>query len=146
MLTQTQINAESDTPAITDEQIAALLGLVRQYQPYQDSGAGLWPQLEEKLAAEKDTPTIITKVLKAVLTALDALPSIVVESSGQRNSPSFFETKANWDALAQDVLNAFFKARVVIGPYGYGLVQKPIQDALRRESVIIRQRKTGRRF
>lgn len=111
MLTHAQINAENQSPALTEEQELALTMLVRQYHGYAAFTAN-WPNFTTKLADEQATPTVKTKALKAVLTALGRLPSIDVESQGTADSESFFATKRNWDRLAQDVLNVLFDTNV----------------------------------
>lgn len=108
MLTPAQIDAESQTPALTESQVLNLTLLVKQYALYVRN-LGLFSNLAEKLQAEVDTPTVKTKVLKAVLTALGELPELVVESQGSDTRPSHFTTKENWDSLALDVLNTLYE-------------------------------------
>jgi hypothetical protein len=112
MLTPSQLAAEDPT-AITDTQVLNLLILVRQYGVYQKYG-GRWPRIETKLDEEKATPTVKTLALKAILTALDALPPLDAESQGNEGSPGFFSVKRNWDILAQDLLDTLYTNTPVV--------------------------------
>lgn len=112
MITVEQINAEPLT-ALTEEQQLALELLVRSYKPYRE-GVGRWPDVSAKIDAEQEVPTVKTKALRAVLTALSKLPRLVVESSGSEKSQSFFSTKLNWDELALAVLDTLYSVPVVV--------------------------------
>ena len=130
MLTPDQIAAQSQSPALTDEQVLNLLLLVKQYPVYA-TNLGLFPGLDAKLAAEQTTPTILTKALKAVLVAVNELPEIVVESQGRDTAPSHFTTNENWNALALDVLNLFYDVPAgVLTRQSFALAQKPVDSML----------------
>jgi hypothetical protein len=107
MITQAQIDAEDQTPALTDQQVLTLTLLVKRAPVYY-SNVGLFPNLSTKLTDEQTTPTVITQALKAILTALGDIPEIVVESQGSRDAESHFSTNENWVELAVDVLNLFY--------------------------------------
>jgi hypothetical protein len=134
MLTLAQINAETDA-ALTDEQVMALSLVVKQYEPYKQA-IGKWPDIEGVLdeikTAQEGTPTdkspTQTKALKAVLAALGKLPNIVVESEGTDDSSGFFGTKANWDALAQDILNILYPTEQILGAQSILVVQRRIKN------------------
>lgn len=107
MITPTQLDAESILPPLTEAQVQNLTILVKQYPVYANN-MPLFADLEGELAAEVAVPTIVTQGLKAVLTALDAIPPLVVESQGRDIAPSHFSTVENWYALALDVLNLLY--------------------------------------
>ena len=145
MITLAQINAETLDP-MTDEQVLALELLVKRFKGYY-TAIGFWPQLSERLRAEQDVPTVKTQALKAVVTALGDLPEIVVESEGQRNSPGFFATRDNWDALAMDTLNILYdKPAYVMSVQKFGVVNKPVQGATIKDDVWLPESKTGRKY
>lgn len=144
MLQLAQIQAE-DMTALDSDQVLALTLLVKRYPNYINAIAS-WPDLEGKLAEEKATPTVKTKALKAVLVALGTQPKIVVESSGSDDARSFFSSSINWEELAQDVLDTLYDIPIPSGSFRFALAQRRIDDAVLKENVIIRQRKTGRRF
>lgn len=114
MITQEQITAETLTP-LTDIQQLALETLIKAYKPYRDSGGLIWANLSGEIAKEKSAPTVRTQGLKAVLTALSQLPSLVVESSGSDKAQSFFSTKLNWDELALNALDILYPNSIGIG-------------------------------
>lgn len=145
MITLAQITAEAQTPALTAEQQLALETLVKAYPGYSNA-VGRWPLLSAKIDAEQATPTVKTKGLKAVLTALNDLPEVVVESSGSDKSPSYFTTQANWNALAQDVLNMLYELPIILGQQSFVLVQRRVQDITLNDGIILRSDKTGRRY
>jgi hypothetical protein len=144
MLQLAQIQAE-DMTALDSDQVLALTLLVKRYPNYINAIAS-WPDLEGKLAEEQATPTVKTKALKAVLVALGTQPKIVVESSGSDDARSFFSSSINWEELAQDVLDTLYDIPIPSGSFRFALAQRRIDDAVLKENVIIRQRKTGRRF
>jgi hypothetical protein len=146
MITWAQLNAESQTPALTDEQILILTLLVKQYRPYRDN-YGRWPSLAVKLATEQTTPTVLTKGLKAVLTQLGVIPPFVVESSGSSESQSFFSTVQNWEALAQDVLDLIFENPVPTSSgRSFAIAQRKTEKIALRDRVILKPGETGRRY
>lgn len=145
MITFAQIAAESQSPALTDEQTLVLQMLVKQFPPYINA-VGLWPALADVLAEEVATPTVKTQALKAVLTALGDIPAIVVESQGRAEAPSFFSTKSNWYALAQDVLNILYDLPINLGSQSFALTQKHIQDMVIKDDLIIVEDDSGRRY
>jgi len=144
MITLGQINAETTDP-MTDEQVLSLTLLVKKFPPYRDSSP-LWPNLDGKLATEQATPTVKTKALKAVLTALGKIPSIVVESSGTDESRSHFTTEDNWYDLAEMVLNTLYQVPVPNGRQSYATVQRRIQDLTMVERFVVRPSDVGRRY
>lgn len=144
MITPAQIAAENSDP-LEDLQVENLLLLVKQYGPYSRS-PGMWPNLRGKLTAEKTTPTAFTPILKAVLTAVDALPEITVESQGQADSPGFFSVKANWDALAIDVLNTLYDTPAPLGPEMYAVVKRPTESLTQKDRTVFYESETGRRY
>jgi hypothetical protein len=145
MITLNQIQAEKITPALTEEQQLALETLVKAYPGYSNA-VGRWPSLSDKIDAEQLLPTVKTQGLKAVITALNKLPPIVVESSGSDKAPSYFTTQANWNALAQDVLNMLFELPVTLGQQSFVLVQRRVQDLTLVDDSILARERTGRRF
>lgn len=126
MLTPSMIEAEAIAPALTDDQKMNLLLLVRNAYP---TYAASWDSsLETYITAEQTNATEKTKALKAVLTQLNALPALDVESQGDVNSPTFFSTTQNWRGLALDVLNVF-KISVSLGFHqSWGIQQRTIED------------------
>lgn len=144
MLTETQISAETLDP-LTATQKQALLGLVRQYPPYMKA-SGRWPSLEQKIDTEITTPTVKTQALKAVLTQLNALPSLVVESDGTTNSPGRFTTPENWEALALDVLNVLYVGPTYLGSHYVGVVKRPTESLVQRDRTNFTPRETGKRW
>lgn len=145
MLTLAQINAENFSVALTDEQELNLSLLVKKYPPYREA-AGMWPGFADKLAAEKATPTVKTKALKAVLTALGTIPSIVVESNGTANSQSHFSTTENWYEYAELILNTLFDVPVATGRTSVAVVPVRVTDLVINERVYLNQKDTGRRY
>lgn len=129
MLTPTQITAQSQSPALTDDQVINIMLLVKQYPVYL-ANLGLFPGLEDMLAAEKAVPTVKTKVLKAVLAAVDALPEVVVESQGRTDSPSHFTSHDNWNSLALDVLNTFFSVPANLSHQSFALANADLDTLL----------------
>jgi hypothetical protein len=129
VLTFEQINAENQNPALSDEQIMALELLVKRWPVYQRA-SGQWPLLHERLVAEKTTPTVKTKALKAVLTALAGLPAVVAETQGTDKEPAFFSTVQNWEALAEDTLNILYDLPVTWAAQSFVLVQRRIEDLI----------------
>lgn len=124
MITQAQIQVET-TDALTDEQVLSLELLVKQSAVYVRS-PGYWPDLNTRLIAEKASPSVKTKGLKAVITAANILPGLVVETDGD----TVFTTPSNWNALALDVLNLLYDT-MYIGPNNnYRLVQRPTENLL----------------
>lgn len=106
MITISQITAQNTDP-LTNEQVLVLFQIVKQYQLYRDA-PGRYPSVKTKLEEEQNSPTVKTKALKAVITAHNELPSLVVQSQGSDKQPGYFETKNNWDALAIDILDILF--------------------------------------
>lgn len=145
MLTQAQINAENNTVALTDEQVMNLSLLVKKFPPYRDA-PGLWPNLAVKLSQEQTGMTVKTKALKAVLTALGKLPTIVVESSGTSESTSHFSTVENWYDFAEIVLNVLYDIPVPFGRTTVSVVPAKITDLTLVERSVIRRSDTGRRY
>lgn len=129
MLTPTQIAAQNTTPALTDDQIINVMLLVKQYPVYL-ANLGLFPGLEDMLAAEKAVPTVKTKVIKAVLAAVDELPEVVVESQGRSDAPSHFTSHDNWNSLALDVLNTFFSVPANLSHQSFALANPSIDSLL----------------
>jgi hypothetical protein len=127
VLRPAQIQAESQTPALTEEQVLNLLLLVRAYPPYIQA-VGRYPDLAGLLEAERMTPTVKTMALKAVLTALGKLPKEVVEAQGTDKAPSFFSSTQNWGALALDTLNVLYDLPITTGPTRFVLVQPSHYD------------------
>lgn len=126
MITQAQILAEAITPALTDEQVLNLTLLVKQYPGY-ISNLGFFTDLDGELALEVATPTVKTRALKAVLTALGNLPTLVVESQGRDTSPAHFSTVENWASLAIDVLNVLYDVPAgLLGSQSFALTRKPL--------------------
>lgn len=144
MITVAQITAE-DLTAISEIQQRALMGLIEQYQPYADA-PGRWPSLEDKIGAEMATPTVKTRALKAVLTALGRLPAIVVESQGQVSSPSMFATKENWDTLAFDALNILYGKSIILGPQTIGVIKRSTESMTQKDRTVFKESETGRRY
>ena len=124
MITLEQIRLETIDP-LDDDQILALTMLVKQYDEYKKN-IGLYPNVPQLLASEKSDPSVKTKGLKAVLTALGKLPRLVVESSGSEKSQSFFSSKQNWDALAKDVLDVLYEVPIVDGDIGLLVFQRTV--------------------
>jgi len=145
MITLEQIDAEKITPALTASQQLALENLVKHYPAYANA-VGRWPLLSGKIDAEQLLPTVKTQALKAVLTALDELPAIVVESSGSDKAQSYFTTQSNWFALAQDVLNTLYEFPMTFGRTSFVLVQRRVQDITLNDDSILKADKTGRRY
>lgn len=147
MITPSQINAEEMDPPLTDEQILNLEMLVKRYKPYY-TAQGRWPDLTTRLKGEQDEPTVKTMALKAVLTALNGLPSIVVESQGQRTAPAFFGTTQNWDALALDVLNILYEVAPINGQEYFVTVKKQVQSMIINDDIspLFNENNTGRRY
>lgn len=130
MITPDQIGAENFTTALTDTQVVILTLLVKQYPVYVQN-LGLFGDLAGELALEVATPTVKTQALKAVLTALNNLPEIVVESQGRSSAPSHFSVNENWNALALDVLNIFYDIPAgLLTRQSFALTQKPVQNSL----------------
>ncbi len=126
MITPGQIGAESLTPVLTDEQIMNLTLLVKQYPGYR-ANLGLFTDLQGELEKEQTTATVKTKGLKAVLTALGKLPSLVVESQGRSDAPAHFSTEENWASLAIDVLNLLYDFPAgLLGNQSFALTRKPL--------------------
>lgn len=119
MLTQAQIDAQDQT-AMSSVQVINLLLLVKRF-PLYINNMGLFPDLETKLNEERDTPTVITQVLKAVLTQVGVLPPFVVESQGSEQEPAHFTTNENWYDLALDVLNCFYTVPGYLTRQSYAL-------------------------
>jgi len=142
MLTIDQIDAEAITPALTVTQQKNLQLLVNQYAGYAGSLAQ-YSSFQTRLQAEVDTPTETTQILKAVITALAVLPPLVVESSGSTDRPSFFTTKSNWDALAQDVLDALFPElpNLAYGSQRFALAQRRVPPLVKEDINIVRGRR-----
>lgn len=133
MLTLTQINAETDT-GLTEEHQMVLEMLVKAYPEYRQA-----PWRYANLSATIDTvqanqPSPKIKALKAVVTALGGIPSLVVESQGTDKAPSFFSTVSNWRELAQTVLDLLYEVPYVAGPQGYIVVQRRIEDLIISDS------------
>lgn len=145
MITLTQIDAESLTPPLTDTQTLALTMLVKQYERYRNA-IGIWPNITDRLVAEQVFATVKTQALKAILTQLEVIPALVVESSGSAEAQSFFSTKQNWDALAQDVLDTLYDVPIVIGPQNFAIAQRTIQKAILKDSLLISDNDAGRRY
>lgn len=146
MITLTQINAENFTTPLTDEQVLNLSLLVKKFPPYRDNSP-LWPNLSGKLVAEQSVPTVKTKALKAVLTALGAVPSIVVESHGTDTSQADFSTNENWWELAELILNTLYEVPFATGRRSYAVVPVKITDLTLKERFVIRPiTDTGRRY
>lgn len=125
MLTLAQINAETDD-ALTDEMVLTIENLVQQADIYED---GLFPDFFTLLADEQSTPTVKTKVLRAIVTALGNLPPLVVESQGSSDSRKYFATKQNWEALAKDVLALFYKRKIFEGNrIAYAIAHRRIEN------------------
>lgn len=130
MLTPTQIAAQSTSPALTDVQILNLSLLVKQF-PLYAKNQGLFPDLQGKLEAEQDVPTVKTQVLKAVLVAVDDLPEVVVESQGRESAPAHFATGENWNSLALDVLNVLYDVPAgLTSPQSFAMAQRKVEDIL----------------
>lgn len=144
MITVEEIKAQNLTP-LTDEQILALDGLVQSYPVYAQA-IGLFPEFPEKLLAEKTTPTVKTKKLKAILTKMSALPPIIVESYGTDKAQSNFSVIRNLNELAQDVLNTFYRPSAAMGQRSYVTVQRKVEDLVLKDNAILDADKTGRRF
>ncbi len=149
MITPAQIEAEVVVPEVplTLTQVENLILLVKQFGPYA-SAPSRWPNLRVKLNAELATPTVLTPILKAVLTAVNNLPEVTDESQGQEGSPGFFSVKANWDALAIDVLNAMYETSAALGPspYGTALVRRPTESLAQKDRQYLYESETGRRY
>jgi len=145
MITLTQINAENFTTALTDEQVLNLTLLVKKYPPYRDA-SGMWPDLAGKLADEQGTPTVKTKALKAVLTALGTIPSIVVESNGNEQAQSHFSTTENWYEYAELILNTLYEIPIATGRTSVAVVPAKITDLTLYERSYIKPSDTGRRY
>lgn len=145
MITLAQIDAEAQSPTLTDSQVLALTMLVKQYERYRYA-IGIWPNLADKLAEEQTTATVKTQALKAVLTQLETIPALVVETSGNSDAQSFFSTKLNWDSLAQDVLDTLYDIPVTIGPQNFAIAQRTAQGTTLKDSAILREEATGRIF
>lgn len=144
MITPTQVAAEPLT-VLTQSQVENLILLVKQYAPYAHA-PGRWPNLRTKLESHVTTVTALTPYLKAVLTALDGLPEISAESQGQADSPGFFSVKANWDALAIDVLNALYDMPADIGPTSYAVVKRSTESMAQKDRTQLYESETGRRY
>lgn len=144
MLTVAQIDAETQDP-LTDSQVVSLLNIVRRYKVYAME-QGKWPDLEGKLNTEQLTPTVKTQALKAVLTAVAKLPSLVVETNGTDTDRSYFSTRLNWEEAAIDILNILYKVPAVIGRTGIIAVRKTVKDLTQREDIYLTDRDTGRRY
>lgn len=130
MITPDQIGAETITPALTSEQVQNLKLLVKQYPVYANN-LPLFADLNGELQAEVDTPTIITQGLKAVLTALNELPALVVESQGRDTAPSHFSTQENWNSLALDVLNLLYDLPAgLMARQSFALTKKKLETGL----------------
>jgi hypothetical protein len=142
MITPDQLAVETTDP-ISETQETNLLLLVRQFGPY-IKYTGRWPQLEEKLAEERATPTERTRALRAILTALNDLPPIDAESQGSEGSPGFFSVKRNWDILAQDVLNTFYRHSAWVGPETVGVVKRRINSAQMEDRYYVDGYDTGK--
>lgn len=142
MLTQAQIAAENFSTALDEGQVLTLTMLVKQYGVYA-SNSGLWPNFATVLQAEVDTPTVKTQGLKAVLTQLNKIPAFNVESS---KNQQYFSTKANWDTLAQDVLDILFDVAVSVSAQSVAVAQRPVQNLLLHDNTIMPRSKTGRRY
>ena len=132
-----------------------LLLLVRGYPAYSNA-IGRWPDLagvlsQIKVASEsvgtsdaKTDALAKIKVLRAILAALDALPNIVVESSGTDKAPSFFSAETNWNALAKDVLNLLYGTPIILGQTSFVIVQRRTQDLTLEDDAILRN--NGRKY
>lgn len=133
MITIEQIKAENFTVALDADQELALSQLVKSYKYYRDN-IGRYPKFAVKLSAERATPTVKTKGLKAILTALSLSPNIVVESELEKESPGLYTSKSNWEEFAQDVLNILYEVEETGGnSNSYFLVRKTIADLLQCE-------------
>lgn len=130
MITPTQVAAQTILPALTDVQVENVLLLVK-YCPIYVRNLGLFPDLEGELQAEVDDPTVKTQFIKAILTALDELPEVVVESQGRVSAPSHFTTNENWNALALDVLNLFYDTPAGFSSnQSFSLAQRRVEDLI----------------
>lgn len=134
MITLAQIQAETGD-ALLDEEIQVLELLVKQ-APVYNQAIGRWPDLHGTLEQEQTVPTIKTQALRAVLTLLGRVPTIVVESQGSADEPSFYSTGNNWNQLALEVLNVLYDLPVILGNQSFALVQRTISDlTLEDESI-----------
>lgn len=147
MITPTQYLAEvakdldvdNTTPLytpLTNGQQLLLENLVKSYPPYINA-VGKWPDLSGQIDQEQSSPTDKTYFLKAILTALDELPSVLAESSGSDTEPGFFSVGSNWAVLAQDVLNTLYVLPIIQGPMRFALVQRRIEDLVLDERSLI---------
>lgn len=124
MLPTTLIADETQDP-LTSVQVLALQNLVKEYRAYR-AAIGRWPQLSLKLEAERVAPTVKTQALKAVLTLLEDVPAISVQSEGSDEAKSYYATLDNRELLAQEVLNTLYEIPITVGQSTYVLVQRKI--------------------
>lgn len=127
MITPDLIIAESMTPALSEAQKIVLLMLVRQYEPYKKS-PGLWPDVEDLITQEQGTPTAKTMALKAVLTAMNKLPALTVESEGSDKRKTFFSTKQNWQAFGEDILSILYETNSALTDVTFAVVHRTAKD------------------
>lgn len=132
------------TPLTYGDQLL-LENLVKNYPVYVQN-VGLFPDFSIKIDGEQAAPTDKTYMLRAILEALNNLPEVDADSEGSDKQPGFFSTTRNWSALAQDTLNLFYNVPVGLARQSYGVFNKPVQDRLTLDNILLPPSKTGKRY
>lgn len=143
MITLEQLEAES-SDFLTSSEVRVLILLVKASPDY-NQAVGRWPSLEDTIGAFADNSATYDeaqqskiKSLRAVITQLGALPTIVAESNGNESAQTYFSTKDNWRELALTVLDILYELPTVLGPQSFALVQRRVRDITLRDRAFSR--------